>query len=323
MGESRRRGPNRHADHVLEQVGSAGAAAHSWLVASWTRCQKLHGMSPESKSNPELLDQHHLAMAREEAGHLLNVADPTLDRLFRAVGASGCCVLLTNAEGIVLAGRNGASDELQFQQCGLRTGADWSEAAEGTNGIGTCLAEQRPLTIDRTEHFKSCNIDLSCVDAPVFDDRGRLIAALNVSTCRSDATAGAVKLLALAVEESTARIESDLFRAAHANDRVLVCDGVTAGPGGLLAIDGDDLVIGASRVARKAYGLTDDSFSEGLPAVDLLSGQRRKSDLEAAERSEIRRALARANGNAAAAARDLGIGRATLYRRMTRLCIGA
>ncbi|MEM7046005.1 MAG: GAF domain-containing protein, partial [Pseudomonadota bacterium] len=169
-------------------------------------------MSPESKSNPELLDQHHLAKAREEAGHSLNVADPTLDRLFRAVGASGCCVLLTNAEGIVLAGRSGAGDERHFRQCGLRAGADWSEAAEGTNGIGTCLTEQRALTIYQTEHFRSCNIELSCVDAPIFDDRGHLIAALDVSTCRADATPCAVTLLALAVEESAARIEGDLFR---------------------------------------------------------------------------------------------------------------
>ncbi|MGB2178212.1 MAG: helix-turn-helix domain-containing protein, partial [Hyphomonas sp.] len=34
---------------------------------------------------------------------------------------------------------------------------------------------------------------------------------------------------------------------------------------------------------------------------------------------ELRRAIARANGNMAAAARALGISRATLYRRMDQL----
>ncbi|MEM7045918.1 MAG: helix-turn-helix domain-containing protein, partial [Pseudomonadota bacterium] len=154
---------------------------------------------------------------------------------------------------------------------------------------------------------------------PIFDDRGHLIAALDVSTCRADATPCAVTLLALAVEESAARIEGDLFRTAYPDERIVICGGMAEGRGGLLAIDSDDLVVGASRVARKAYGLTENSLSEGLPAIDLLSGQRRRSDLEAAERSEIKRALARAQGNAAAAARDLGIGRATLYRRMNRL----
>ncbi|MCJ2179250.1 helix-turn-helix domain-containing protein, partial [Novosphingobium album (ex Hu et al. 2023)] len=36
------------------------------------------------------------------------------------------------------------------------------------------------------------------------------------------------------------------------------------------------------------------------------------------ERAVLRQALARSNGNVAAAARLLGIGRATMYRRMER-----
>ena len=43
------------------------------------------------------------------------------------------------------------------------------------------------------------------------------------------------------------------------------------------------------------------------------------SDLRAAERAELQRPLARTDGNMSAAARDLGIGRATLYRRLKRL----
>ncbi|WP_204314562.1 helix-turn-helix domain-containing protein, partial [Stenotrophomonas maltophilia] len=37
------------------------------------------------------------------------------------------------------------------------------------------------------------------------------------------------------------------------------------------------------------------------------------------ERAFLRRALARADGNATKAAKELGIGRATLYRRMERV----
>ncbi|MEM9439481.1 MAG: GAF domain-containing protein [Pseudomonadota bacterium] len=321
MGDVIYHGPKQHTDHVLEKVCSASGAAHSWLIASWARCQKLHRLSPETAHVPEPLDQYGLASLSDEAGLFLHIAEPVLDRLFKAVGDSGCCVLLTNAAGIVLTERKASADEHYFEECGLRPGANWSEAAQGTNGIGTCLAERRSLTIRQTEHFRSCNTELSCIDAPIFDGQGNIVAALNVSTCRSDVTAAALKLLALAVDDSAARIESDLFRSAHAGHRVLVCDSVAGGRGGLLAIDSDDLVVGASRSARKAYGLTDDGLNSGLPALDVLSGERRKSDLDSAERSEIKRALARADGNATAAARDLGIGRATLYRRMQRLGI--
>ena len=32
-------------------------------------------------------------------------------------------------------------------------GHRWSEESVGTNGIGTCLVEQRALTIHRDQHF--------------------------------------------------------------------------------------------------------------------------------------------------------------------------
>ena len=51
----------------------------------------------------------------------------------------------------------------------------------------------------------------------------------------------------------------------------------------------------------------------------MLTGTPAKSDLAAAERAELKRAILRANGNMSEAARSLGVGRATLYRRLNRL----
>jgi transcriptional regulator of acetoin/glycerol metabolism len=89
----------------------------------------------------------------------------------------------------------------------------------------------------------------------------------------------------------------------------------------LLALDADDLVIGATRAARLALGIIDVTQLGQLPAADLLSprAQTHQADLAEAERGAIRRALARAEGNVSAAARALGLSRATLYRRMEKL----
>ena len=51
----------------------------------------------------------------------------------------------------------------------------------------------------------------------------------------------------------------------------------------------------------------------------MIGGEAGPRGLERAERAALKRALARADGNVSAAARALGIGRATLYRRMKRL----
>ena len=63
------------------------------------------------------------------------------------------------------------------------------------------------------------------------------------------------------------------------------------------------------------------SIERQLPATDLLYGNEAEKGKEfgTAERGVLQRALSRANGNASAAAKMLGISRATLYRKLKRL----
>ena len=84
-------------------------------------------------------------------------------------------------------------------------------------------------------------------------------------------------------------------------------------------MDKDDLAIGATRAARRALGLEREGAIRPRPAADLLGREDDLTGFDRAERAAVARALARAGGNVSAAARALGVGRATLYRRMARL----
>jgi transcriptional regulator of acetoin/glycerol metabolism len=242
-----------------------------------------------------------------------------MDRLFASVGDTGCAVVLTDQTGLIVERRGNPSDDQSFRDWGLWTGAEWSEAREGTNGIGTCLVEQRPVTIHRDQHFRSRNTAMSCMGAPVFDHEGELAGVLDISSCRADLTEAFVALLADSVADAARRIEAENFQHAFAANRIVMGQGdMSTGPL-LLAVDQDDLLVGATRRARKLYGLSRESFANPRPVRDVIESQAPgTSSLEAAERAELRRALAHTGGNAAKAARYLGIGRATLYRRMAR-----
>ncbi len=250
------------------------------------------------------------------------VARPQLDQLFQLVCPTGCNLLLTDAQGIVLEHRVSQGDAATFRGWGLWRGMDWSEEVQGTNGIGTCLAEGRQVTIHRDEHFYARNTGLSCMDAPIWGPDGRLIAALDISSARTDHTERLNALIAAQVAHSARAIEAAFFRVSFPGARIVTPEAVGTEDGSLLlAVDKDDLAIGANRAARRAFGLEKEGQLRPRPASDLLGRQDEATGFERAERAAVIRALARAEGNVSAAARALGVGRATLYRRMARLGI--
>ncbi|MDP2079349.1 MAG: helix-turn-helix domain-containing protein [Pseudotabrizicola sp.] len=311
-----------HIDKVMSASQSASAPAQSFLAASWRRSITIHGLDPGHSAPPDRMDATSLSYRRQALDQFLQIAAPKLDQLFGLVGQSGCAVLLCDSDGVVLDQRCRDSDRPVFQSWGLWQGASWSEANEGTNGIGTCLAEKRRVIIHRDEHFMARNTAMSCMDAPIYGPDGQIVGALDVSSARSDQTEAFNRLIAAMVAQSARQIEADTFRAAFPRARILHADADDTEAATLLAVDADDIVIGATRGARRAFGMAASGPIAPVPASDLFGRDEGRRGFEKAEHAAVIRALTRAGGNVSQAARELGVGRATLYRRMKRLGIG-
>lgn len=308
-----------HATRVLNAVQSSRAAV-SAVAASWCRSALHHGLDPAApRSGAERLGGAELQALRAANGELLAVAAPVLDRLFGSVGLAGACVLIADIGGVVLDWRAGDADADRFEDLGLAPGASWAEAAQGTNGIGTCLVEGRAVTIHRDEHFASRNVGVSCMDAPIFDAEGRLVAALDISSARGDHDRAMAALIGALVQDAARHIERDLFCRRYADARIVLAGTDPAARGqALLAVDRDDLVIGATRAARQHFRLGAGETISPRPLGEFL-GDGAPASFEDGDRAVLRQALARADGNVSGAARLLGIGRATFYRRMERV----
>src|SRR5277367_1091429 len=238
-----------HADRVLKVISGADAA-RSALAASWLRSGRLHALDPACRAPSQRVPIAEVAEVKERLGPLLHVAQVSLDRLFLALGGVGCSVLLADRDGVVVDRRGASCDDSTFDDWGLWTGAVWSERFEGTNGIGTCLVEQRAVTIDRDQHFFTRNALLACTTAPIFDEHGDLVAAIDVSSCRAELTGGFVRLIGIAVADAARAIEAENFRLAFPDARILLAPTGERTSASLVAVDGDDLVIGATRAAR-------------------------------------------------------------------------
>ena len=212
------------AAHIrrVERVIAGAEAANSALAASWRRSGRLHALDPASDAPSCRLAASEVSQAQEKLGPLLCAAQASLDRLFLAVGGVGCSVLLADRSGVVVDRRGASCDDRTFDSWGLWIGAVWSEPCEGTNGIGTCLVDERALTVHRDQHFFSRNSLLSCTTAPIFDEHGEIAAALDVSSCRADLTEGFVQLIAVAAADAARHIEAENFRRAFPHARILL-----------------------------------------------------------------------------------------------------
>ncbi|MET4898845.1 helix-turn-helix domain-containing protein [Sphingomonadaceae bacterium jetA1] len=312
----------RHSDRVLDVVRSPSGAAVSAIAASWCRSALNHRLDPERCDPRERIGDRDLVNLRAEHGMMLSVVTPVLDQLFRSVGRSGCAVIFSDSHGVILERRVHDGDVQDFGQAGLVAGARWSEAAEGTNGIGTCLYEDQPVIIHRDQHFAARNVEISCMDAPIHDPHGRLAAALDVSSCREDHGPAMGEIIAALVRDAARKIERDFFCRHFAGRRIVFLSDDTATGTALLAVDRDDLVVGASRAARLRLGLGDSALATPR-ALNQVLGEGAVPSFEGADRTVLRQALAQAGGNASRAARLLGIGRATFYRRMARVGLNA
>jgi len=309
--------PTSHIDTVDRTIRSAGAAAASAMAASWRRSALHHGLDPAAKGRRDPLSGEELGRRLEENEELLTVALPLVDQMFRTVGQSGCSVLLSDADGVILRHRVLDVDDAVFARMRLTEGYRWSEADEGTNGIGTCLFEDRPVTVHRDQHFAVRNIGISCMDAPIHDPMGRLIGALDVSSCRRDHDTMIVTMISALVRDAAKRIEREYFCNHFKHARIIFVGEDAVYGSALLAIDEDGLAIGATWAARQSLRLKDCLFDQPR-SVDEVLGESSQLSFALGDRAVLRKALAQAGGNASQAAKLLGIGRATFYRRMAR-----
>jgi len=193
------------------------------------------------------------------------------------VREAGYTILLCDSSGVAIDHRGEAAQACHFEYWGTWLGGVWSEDVEGTNGIGTCIIEERPVTVHRSQHFRSRHVNLSCSGAPVFGVDGRLMAVLDVSAIDPERSERAHALTGPLTVRSAGAIEERFFREQFRRAWIIALAPPEGGAlGMLLAVDGSQRIVGANRDARRALLLDDCRLEAG---VSLWTIFERDSDL--------------------------------------------
>ncbi len=249
---------SRHAQQVLTVAHGRDPSSDPSIARSWLRCLEDYHLDPAQTIAPTVLEHGRLLESRERLQQVLHIAGSEMNSLHQQLSGAGHAVLLTDARGVILNCVTAPSERKIFERAGLWLGADWSEACEGTNGIGTCLVERQSLTIHRDEHFRGRHTGLTCSASPVFDPHGDLLAVLDVSSAR-EAVSRQSQFHTMALVNLSAKMIESCYFLRHFENHWLLrfhlqAESVGLFSEGLLAFDGEGRVCAVNQSALNLLG---------------------------------------------------------------------
>ena len=250
-----------HASRVMRTVRSGpdapGIAPE--IGRSWSRCVTEFGIRPHSRRDTAVLSASQLRESQQRLGDVFTVAHCEIENLYELIAGTGYAVVLSDANGAILDAIADPTLKREFRQSGFWLGALWDERHEGTNGIGTCLAERSPTTVHRGEHFRDYNVALSCSSAPILDAYGALLGVLDASSISSADTREIQRHTMALVSMSASLISRYQFLAEFPDAWILRFHSRPEFVGllheALVAVDGDGRVLAVNENALCQLGL--------------------------------------------------------------------
>jgi len=141
----------------------------------------------------------------------VRAARPVLDSLVDELASTSIGLVLTDRRGDILdRWVPERSFGTQLDRVDLAPGFVYAEAAVGTNGIGTAIAERTPTFVRGSEHFADALTALACAAAPIIDPRtGHVLGVVDLTCWARDASALMLPLARRAAHEIEERLLDD------------------------------------------------------------------------------------------------------------------
>jgi transcriptional regulator of acetoin/glycerol metabolism len=339
---------------MLDGTPLAGGLVEPWIAQSWQRCLT-QGLRPQQPVHFEAVTANVMRQAAEANRTLVQAARPILKQLGHALAETRYFAILTNHDGVVI-DTDGPIDRSDSRAALItRVGVDLSEKSVGTTAIGAALRELQPVWLHRGEHFFNDTAIYSCAGAPLFGPDGRCIGMLDLTGVEAAERPELRHLATHAarrIENALLLLRSHRLLLRLNWPGLPLGDDAD----GLITLDADGRVCAANRAARQLLPMLNTQGMElhgrdlfAMPWETLFDQARRGDVIEIplwsglrlqahpvlagvkpgstrassptlplrdVETGLIRQAVEAARGNVAQAARNLGISRATVYRKL-------
>jgi signal transduction histidine kinase len=203
------------ADGALgpELPPGATAGLRPTIVESWRRSLAT-GLDPTDMLAPIEADESEV-LERWFEHPLGSLAQDLIEQLRRVAADSRSMVVVADGSGLILHRVGDDSLKERAAEMNLVEGARYSEAADGTNGIGTALAADRAFQVFAFEHFNERHHEWVCSGAPVHDPvSGRVVGLVDLSSLWKAAHPRSLEL----VKTAARTMEQRLFEVRRDQD---------------------------------------------------------------------------------------------------------
>ncbi|MFD4639429.1 GAF domain-containing protein [Lentzea sp. NPDC058436] len=237
------------------------------ISASWQRSLAAN-VDPDLHTAPTVFAADELSDLRER--HPLHPMLPLLrETLLGFAEEAGHIMIVADAQGHILWCEGSKGTRGHAEDVGLAEGTLWSEDAAGTNGMGTALALNSPVTVHSAEHLVRTYHHWTCAASPIRDpDTGTTIGVVDLSGPIETVHPSMVAL----VSASARLAELDMLTRMHAQDEELRSRNMRH----LIALRGEPgaLLSQTGRVvAVEPYGLLSSRVDVSADRVELPDGR--------------------------------------------------
>ena len=257
---------DRHADHVMDVVRSGfHDQTNDVVMRSWSRCLNEYRLHPDKPRQPTVIGRVELDERQARHADVIDCARYEMTTLYQQLADNESAVVLTDIDGVIVHMVSSPEFAAEVAPLGMRAGGMWSEAAAGTNGMGTCLVAATPVSVRREDHFFTQFTQLTCSAVPVFDPSGRIVAVLDVSSRSGLMQQHLLVLLGMTARMIENRLIDQRFQGAHPLHFHSRPEFVYTLHEGKLAVGDDGRILAANRSAL---------FQLGLQSVDEIRSRR-------------------------------------------------
>ncbi|MDI6676182.1 sigma-54-dependent Fis family transcriptional regulator [Bacillus wiedmannii] len=204
------------------------------ISESWHRCKQAN-VNPHMNKGQKILSSNIFQYQKKKSEIFLDIAIPQLQNMRKTIDELQMMALLIDPDGYVLSLSGNQQTLKRAKHINFIEGVKWTEAAVGTNAIGTALQIEEAIMISGTEHYSVASHSWSCAAAPIHNDDGKLIGVLDFS-CPIEFShpymLGMVTSIAHAIErECSIRVHQNELHLIHrfldvidSDEQVVICN---------------------------------------------------------------------------------------------------